>query len=199
MKNVIGHFFTISKHPPTDQWDEALQLLWAEYSKEKLDIHTFLCSTREILPLVMNAAHLVKIEAAEGMWEHHHKELEALVAESGIGEKLFCGAVDAWKSERVQTCVADLLAHMPAVVGEAEVERLFSTLASVTENMGKAVLARSRVITVNFKGLSLEIEAGSVSEELSLRLFAYIKERVGADKLPSLPFEMDLPKYAVCW
>ncbi len=112
------------------------------------------------------------------------------------GEKLFCGAVDAWKSERVQTCVAGLLAHMPAVVGEVEVNKLFSTMANVTEKMDKAALARNRVITVDFRGLSLEIEAGSVSEELSLRLFAYIKERVGADKLPSLPFEMDLPKYA---
>ena len=112
------------------------------------------------------------------------------------GEKLFCSAVDAWKSERVQTCVTDLLAHIPAVLGEVEVKKLFSTLASVTEKMDKAVLARSRVITVGFKGLSLEIEAGSVSEELNLRLFAYIKERVGADKLPSLPFDIDLPKYA---
>ena len=141
-----------------------MQCVWAEYSKEKLESGTFLCAQRDLLPLVMNAARLSKIEAAEGMWEQHHKELEALVTESGIGEKLFCGAVDAWKSERVQTCVADLLAHMPAVVGEVEVKKVFSTLAIVTENMDRALLARTRVITVDFKGLALEIEAGSVSE-----------------------------------
>ena len=173
-----------------------MQALWAEYSKETLDISTFLCATRDLLPLVMNAAHLSKIEAAEGMWEQHHKELEALVAESGIGEKLFCRAVDAWKSERVQKCVADLLSHMPAALDEVEVKKLLTTLATVTVSMDKALLARNRVITVGFKGLVLEIEAGSVSEELNLRLFAYIKERMPADRLPSLPFESDLPKSA---
>ena len=173
-----------------------MQCLWAEYSKEKLEISTFLCAQKDLLPLVMNALHLSKIEAAEGVWEQHHKELEALVAESGIGEKLFCGAVDAWKSERVQKCVSDLLSHMPAVLGDVEIKKLFSTLADVTESIDKALLARTRVITLGFKGLALEIEAGSVSEELSLRVFAYIKERMDADKLPSLPFEIDLPKSA---
>jgi hypothetical protein len=171
-----------------------LQALWAEYSKEKLDICTFLSSTRDILPLVMNAAHLATIEAAEGVWEMHHKELEALVVESGIGEKLFCGAVDAWKSERVQTCVTDLLSKMPAALSEVEVKKLFSTLATVTGSMDKSLFARTRVISLVFKGLLLEIEAGSISDELNLRVHAWIKERMPADLLPALPFENELPK-----
>ncbi len=139
--------------PAKDQWDEALQALWAEYSKEKLDTGTFLCATKDILPLVMNAAHLSTIEAAEGMWEQHHKELEALVTESGIGEKLFCGAVDAWKSERVQTCVADLLSKMPAALSEVEVKKLFSTLATLTGSMDKSLFARTRVTSFGLQGL----------------------------------------------
>ena len=113
------------------------------------------------------------------------------------GEKLFCRAVDAWKSERVQKCVADMISRMPPALGEVGVKKLFATLATVTVSMDKALLARNRVITVGFKGLVLEIEAGSASEELSLRLFVHIKERMTADKLPSLPVETGLQKLSL--
>ena len=105
---------------------------------------TFISTCRDVLPLVMSEAPLRRIESADTTWESCHRDLEALVAESAIGGKLFARAVNAWKTERVHKCIEELLARAPETMDLGTVKSMFEQLEEETKTMDTVHLHSSR-------------------------------------------------------
>ena len=62
----------------------------------------------------------------------------------------------------------------------------------MTQGVGKTVVCRKRSIQAPLRGLTITLEAAWASEELSLRIVAFMKERLSKNDLPPLCYEEGL-------
>lgn len=182
-----------------DQFDEAYTGLWAEFSKEKIDEHTFLKLNSEGLQVVLPRDRMRRVEQAAGKWSAVREDLSEMASNSTIGKKLFQRACDALANEQVESTITELIRQLPQSLTKANTQGMYRSLVTATHGIPGNVLAKRRAIVLDFRGVQISLTVATAQEELQLRLVAHLKASLPHEALPKLPFEGAFSRPAVMW
>ena len=161
--------------------DQVLQGVHAAMKAKGFKNSAFWTPHRQLCEMYMPVEAVDRLFGCNGSWAGHEADIE-LVCRTGLGVKMFGYAHKASQSHKVGVDVVKAIQALDKVDVTSELveNTMQEVLASLkAEGLQPDEYDKPRVIVVRYRTSDLKLKVGSLWEEITLRMSAYLKTRAG--------------------